>query len=84
MLQQAGFAEIREESCLQTERYGSVMEFLQSVKGTGASASEADASRVPGWRRLFAGMYAEYEKQFGIPEGVAATYELLQFHAVAP
>ncbi|AJY74717.1 malonyl-ACP O-methyltransferase [Paenibacillus beijingensis] len=84
MLKQAGFTNVQCDRSLQTECYPTVGDFLHSVKGVGASASEAQAPRGLGARRLFAGMYKEYERHFSIPGGVAATNDLLFIHAVLP
>lgn len=80
-LTEAGFAHVRCERSLQTERYASVKDFLLSVKAVGASASEAQTAGTLGLRRLFSGMYHEYERRFSVPGGVAATYDLLRIEA---
>jgi hypothetical protein len=35
-------------------------------------------------RALFSAAYREYEERFGVPEGVAVTWELLLIQADAP
>lgn len=75
-LREAGFRSIQLDRSIEREKHASVRDFLHSVKAVGASSSEA-ASRGLGSRRLFTGMFKQYEDKFSIPGGVAATYELL-------
>jgi malonyl-CoA O-methyltransferase len=83
MLAEAGFSTIQAACSTQIEIFASVREFLHSVKAVGASASEAADKGGFSSRSLFTNMYMEYEKRFSLPEGIAATYELLLFQAQA-
>lgn len=67
-LKEAGFSNIQFEREVRKETYASVRDFLFSVKGMGASTSEAVALHGISTRRLFAKMYQEYEDKFGIQE----------------
>lgn len=80
-LKEAGFSSIPKERLIQKETYASVRDFLLSVKAMGASTSEAAATPGLSSRRLFAGMYKEYEDKFSIEGGIAATYDLLLIQA---
>lgn len=82
-LLEAGFSMKREWRSHRIETYDSVAGFLHAVKALGASSSEAAAAGGLGNRRLFADMFQTYGAAFGTPEGVAATYDLLLFQAVA-
>ncbi|GAB2691919.1 malonyl-ACP O-methyltransferase BioC [Paenibacillus thermoaerophilus] len=83
LLAEAGFASIRHERRLYTERHSSVAAFLRSVKAVGASATEATASGGLSSRKLFARMFAEYETRYASEAGIPATYEVLLFRAEA-
>ncbi|SEP23336.1 malonyl-ACP O-methyltransferase BioC [Paenibacillus sp. OK076] len=84
MLQESGYSSFHCERSIHTEKYASARDFLYSVKGMGASTSEA--ALIPGYslRRLFTNMYKEYEDKFSIKGGVSATYDLLFIQSVAP
>lgn len=84
MLQESGYSSFHCERSIHIEKYTSARDFLYSVKGMGASTSEA--SPIPGYslRRLFTNMYKEYEDKFGTQGGVSATYDLLFIQSVAP
>lgn len=83
LLKEAGFSSIHNERLIHKETYASVRDFLLSVKAMGASTSEAAATPGLSSRRLFAGMYKEYENKFSIHGGIAATYDLLLIQAWA-
>lgn len=84
MLQESGYSSFHCERSIHIEKYTSARDFLYSVKGMGASTSEA--SPIPGYslRRLFTNMYKEYEDKFGTQGGASATYDLLFIQSVAP
>lgn len=84
MLQESGYSSFYCERSIHIEKYSSARDFLYSVKGMGASTSEA--APIPGYslRRLFTNMYKEYEDKFGTQGGVSATYDLLFIQSVAP
>jgi malonyl-CoA O-methyltransferase len=77
MLHESGYTGVHCERSIHMENYASARDFLYSVKGMGASTSEAAA--IPGYslRRLFTNMYKEYEDKSSIQGGVSATYDLL-------
>ncbi|NQX66070.1 malonyl-ACP O-methyltransferase BioC [Paenibacillus alba] len=77
LLAESGFSSIQNERAIRIEKYASARDFLLSVKGMGASTSEAVAREGLSSRRLFASMYKEYEAKFSVPGGVAASYDLL-------
>ncbi|OBZ19400.1 malonyl-[acyl-carrier protein] O-methyltransferase BioC [Bacillus sp. FJAT-27264] len=83
LLKEAGFSSIQFERSIQTETYASARDFLHSVKAMGASTSEAITVSGLSSRSLFTSMYKEYEAKFSIPEGVAASYDILLFQALA-
>ncbi|MDM5279905.1 malonyl-ACP O-methyltransferase BioC [Paenibacillus silvae] len=84
MLERSGFTSYPENRLVHIERYASARNFLHSVRGMGASTSEA--AQVPGvsLRTLFTRMYKVYEDRFsvGAGGGVQATYDLLFIEAV--
>ncbi|CAN7343404.1 malonyl-ACP O-methyltransferase BioC [Paenibacillus sp. LjRoot56] len=82
-LNEVGFSSIQYEREVRKETYPTVRDFLFSVKGMGASSSEAVALPGISTRRLFAKMYQEYEDKFGIQEGIIASYDLLMIQASA-
>lgn len=82
-LKEVGFSNIQLEREVRKETYASVRDFLYSVKGMGASTSEAVALHGISTRRLFAMMYKEYEDKFGIQGGVVTSYDLLMIQASA-
>ncbi|WP_064642256.1 malonyl-ACP O-methyltransferase BioC [Paenibacillus sp. AD87] len=84
MLQESGYSSFHCERSIHTEKYTSARDFLYSVKGMGASTTEA--ATIPGYslRRLFTNMYKEYEDKFSTQGGVTATYDLLFIQSVAP
>lgn len=83
LLKESGFSSIQLERSIQMEKYASARDFLHTVKAMGASTSEAVTMRGLSSRRLFANMYKEYEGMFSIQGGVAASYDLLLFQAMA-
>ncbi|WP_458125307.1 malonyl-ACP O-methyltransferase BioC [Paenibacillus sp. Z3-2] len=84
MLQETGYSSFACERSIHMEKYASARDFLYSVKGMGASASEAVSISGHSLRRLFINMYKEYEDKFSIQGGVSATYDLLFIQSVAP
>ncbi|QLG36940.1 malonyl-ACP O-methyltransferase BioC [Paenibacillus sp. FSL W7-1088] len=84
MLQESGYSGFRCERSMHMEKYASARDFLYTVKGMGASTSEAATVSGYSLRRLFTNMYKEYEDKFSIQGGVAATYDLLLIQSVAP
>lgn len=82
MLKQSRYSNFNCERSIHKEKYASAKDFLYSVKGMGASTSEAVT--IPGYslRRLFTDMYQEYENKFSMQGGVAATYDLLFIQSV--
>ncbi|EXX89503.1 malonyl-CoA O-methyltransferase [Paenibacillus darwinianus] len=83
LLLKGGFASVRVEQSVKLQIYSSVSDFLHSVKGVGASTSEADTARGLS-RRLITAMFKTYQEKFSVPGGIVATYDLLLLEAVAP
>ncbi|QOS76881.1 malonyl-ACP O-methyltransferase BioC [Paenibacillus sp. JNUCC31] len=83
MLQESGYSSFHCERSIHKEKYASAKDFLYSVKGMGASTSEAVTVSGYSLRRLFTDMYQEYENMFSMQGGVAATYDLLLIQSVA-
>ncbi|CAM4031639.1 malonyl-ACP O-methyltransferase BioC [Paenibacillus alkaliterrae] len=83
MLREAGFSSTKYERSLEVETHASVRDFLNAVKAVGANASEA-APRGLGSRQLFTKMLKRYEEKFGIPGGIAASYDIFYIHATSP
>ncbi|MEI2281895.1 malonyl-ACP O-methyltransferase BioC [Paenibacillus polysaccharolyticus] len=83
MLERSGFTSYSENRLVHIERYASARDFLHSVKGMGASASEAVQVPEVSLRTLFTRMYKVYEDRFsvGAAGGVQATYDLLFIEA---
>ncbi|KOY16069.1 malonyl-ACP O-methyltransferase BioC [Paenibacillus xylanivorans] len=84
MLNQSGYSSFNCERSIHKEKYASVRNFLYTVKGMGASTSEAVTVSGYSLRRLFTDMYREYENRFSMQGGVAATYDLLLIQSLAP
>lgn len=82
MLQESGYSSFNCERSIHKEKYASAKDFLYSVKGMGASTSEAVTVSGYSLRRLFTDMYQEYENKFSMQGGVAATYDLLLIQTV--
>lgn len=82
-LQESGYSSINDERTIFVEKYDSARDFLHSVKAMGANSSEAVPTTGLSLRRLFTSMYKEYEEKFRLPDGVAATYDLLIIQAAA-
>jgi malonyl-CoA O-methyltransferase len=82
LLQESGYSSFNCERSIHKEKYASARDFLYSVKGMGASTSEAVTIPGHSLRRLFTDMYQEYENKFSIQGGVAATYDLLFIQSV--
>ncbi|MGF6356345.1 malonyl-CoA O-methyltransferase [Paenibacillus sp. 4624] len=83
MLERSGFTSYSENRLVHIERYASARDFLHSVKGMGASASEAVQVPEVSLRTLFTQMYKVYEDRIsvGAARGVQATYDLLFIEA---
>ena len=75
MAEEAGLAvrEVREAHW--RKRYPTVRAFLDAVKRTGASHAPAGPLRAN--RRTLLGMLEQYERLFGEPDGVPATYHVV-------
>ncbi|WP_440116302.1 malonyl-ACP O-methyltransferase BioC [Paenibacillus sp. QZ-Y1] len=84
MFEKAGYSGFNCERSIHIEKYVSARDFLYSVKGMGASTSEAVTISGHSLRRLFTNMYREYEDRFSTQEGITATYDLLFIQSVAP
>jgi malonyl-CoA O-methyltransferase len=82
MLQESGYSSFNCERSIHKEKYASAKDFLYSVKGMGASTSEAVTVSGYSLRRLFTDMYQEYDNKFSMQGGVAATYDLLLIQTV--
>ncbi|MFC4778703.1 hypothetical protein ACFO9Q_18055 [Paenibacillus sp. GCM10023252] len=82
LLHESGFSNIRWERSVHQEVYPSARDFLHAVKAMGASTSEAAAPRGLSSRCLFAEMYKQYEARFSVPQGVAASYDMLWIQGV--
>jgi len=77
MLEESGYSNFKCERAIHKEKYASARDFLYSVKGMGASTTEAVTTSWHSFRRLFTNMYKEYEDKFSMQGGVAATYDIL-------
>ncbi|MFD0586516.1 methyltransferase domain-containing protein [Paenibacillus sp. GCM10027627] len=66
---------------LMTEQYASPRKLLHSIKGMGASTTEAGMVEGLSLRRLFEDMYGAYDDKFRLGDGVAATYEAIYIQA---
>lgn len=84
MLQESGYSSFHCEHSIHMEKYASARDFLYSVKGMGASTTEAGPISGHSLRRLFTNMYKEYEDKFSMQGGVTATYDLLFIQSMAP
>lgn len=83
VLERSGFTSYSENRLVHIERYASARDFLHSVKGMGASASEAVQVPEVSLRTLFTQMYKVYEDRFSVRAagGIQATYDLLFIEA---
>ncbi|OMF23256.1 malonyl-[acyl-carrier protein] O-methyltransferase BioC [Paenibacillus sp. FSL H8-0548] len=82
MIEESGYANFNYKRYIHMEKYASARDFLHSVKAMGASTSEAVTMKGQSLRRLFTNMYKEYEGEFSIEGGVAATYDLLIIQSI--
>ena len=73
----AGFAATRVWSDLETLTYPNVAALLRAVRGVGAGATSAPATRGLAERRVMLAMMDFYRRDYGRGEGIPATYEVI-------
>lgn len=77
LFQKNGLAHVHAVECWHRLIFPDCRQFLQSVKATGESYSEANHS-IPATRRIMTGVIEKYNLTYRCREGVYATYHLLQ------
>lgn len=77
LFQEADFHDVRYLECRHRAEYRDCRDFLQSIKGTGASYNEAKLNMVTSGRVLLRVM-DEYNRTYPSENGVSATYHLVQ------
>lgn len=82
LLGESGLSGIRSDRRLEVERYSTAAGLLRELQATGVTyrPNAAELQRHP---RALAHSLARYETRFNSPEGVPATYELLEVWGVA-
>lgn len=83
-LSSVGFSNPAADSWLEVEHHADVPQLLRSLRGIGAG----NAAPVPGkglaGRRAMLAMMEIYRREFGTPQGIPATYEVVCASAVRP
>lgn len=73
----AGFSRVSGITYRVTVVYASVNELVRAIKGMGARNASTHRNRSTGVRRVWRRMIELYEQEFGIAEGVPATFEII-------
>ncbi len=73
----AGFTHVSGITYSVTAVYASVNELVRAIKGMGARNASTHRNRSTGVRRVWRRMIELYEQEFGAPEGVPATFEII-------
>jgi malonyl-CoA O-methyltransferase len=80
----AGFSHVSGITYSVTAVYASVNELVRAIKGMGARNASTHRNRSTGVRRVWRRMIELYEQEFGTPEGVPATFEIIMVRGKKP
>lgn len=80
----AGFSQVSGITCCVPAVYASVNELVRAIKGMGARNASTHRNRSTGVRRVWRRMIELYEQEFGTPEGVPATFEIIMARGKKP
>jgi len=71
------FSDVHVETLEQVSFYSSVNELVRAIKGMGARNASARRNKTAGVRTVWNRMTLHYEKTFGSPSGIPATFEII-------
>jgi len=80
----SGFSDPDMETLEHIARYPTVNDLVKAIKGMGARNASARRNRTAGVRAVWDCMVACYQRDFGGPEGVRATFEIIMGMARRP